>query len=132
MGFRKLMSYTIVPAAVGAGAGFIAQKMGYDISALDGMRQLVMAGLPWAALEASFPKDNNYNDYNNEFDDYAADHPYLAPALSALGCVALFSVGGVAMEAFSRMVISQPFTAVAGGLTGMVEGMISSTKSISS
>lgn len=117
MGIGKLISYTAIPAAIGA-----LISLGYDdISAVEGMRQAVMAGLPAAALMSSS------EDMDEELLDFAAEHPYAVPALGAGLVAGLYFLGGLGMEYLTQNEISQGFTSAVGGLEGALSGMLVST-----
>jgi hypothetical protein len=122
MGIKRLINYTVVPAAIGAAAGFAAQKMGYDISAVEGMKQAVMAGLPAAALFSSSSQESMDEAYK-----FCGKHPYTVPALAAGLMAGLYALGGLGMEWLSESDISQGFTSAVGGLEGAVSGMLAST-----
>ena len=53
MGLKRILQYTLFPAAVGSALGFVAHRMGYDISGIEGMKETVLAGLPVAVLFTS-------------------------------------------------------------------------------
>ena len=116
MGIVKLISYAAIPAAVGA-----LVSLGYDdISAVEGMRQAVIAGLPAAAFMS--PSGNV-----DETLDFAADHPYAIPALGAGLLAGLYALGGLGMEYLTQNEISQGFTSAVGGLEGALFGILAST-----
>ena len=118
MGIGRLISYTAIPAAVGALA-----SLGYDdISAVEGMRQAVIAGLPAAALMSSSGDIDM-----DETLDFAAEHPYAIPALGAGLLAGLYALGGLGMEYLTQNEISQGFTSAVGGLEGASSGILAST-----
>lgn len=121
MGIGRLISYVGIPALVGAGAGVIAHKIGYDFSALEGMRQTVIAALPAAALFSTASRENL-----EEWWDWAGDHPYIAPVLAGGFLAGLYYLGGLGMKHLTQSNVSQGFVAIAGGLEGILKGMMSS------
>lgn len=122
MGIKRIINYIIAPAIIGGGVGFAAQKMGYDISAVEGMKQAVMAGLPIAVLSNSINQESM-----DEVDEFCGEHPYLVPVLAAGLMAGLYYLGGMGMEWLSKSDISQGFTSVVGGLEGAIFGMWAST-----
>ncbi|MBI1969028.1 hypothetical protein HYS49_03900 [Candidatus Woesearchaeota archaeon] len=111
----KIVGYAIVPAAFGAVGSFVD----YDISLLEGMRQMIVAGLPMAAFLGSSTKGGS-----EAVKELAVDHPYAFPALSAVLFAALYAFGGLGMEALTGTELNQGFTGAVGGLEGLTLGML--------
>jgi hypothetical protein len=117
MSLKTLLNTTVIPAAIGAAGAIAAKKLGYDISMIEGARQAVIASLPITVLAYSS------EDSTDKFDEWAGDHPYLAPiALGATGAVVMLG-GGACMEWLTKYPISEKFVAGCGGLLGIIGGI---------
>lgn len=116
---RRTISNIVVPAAVGAVAGYVAQKMGYDLSALEGLKQTVIAGLPLLAIYA-IPDNKTGKEIKEETLEIAVNHPCLFSIVAVLVSSASNYLGGLGMEWLSGHDINQGFTATTGGIEGLI------------
>ena len=132
MGLRKFLSYTVIPASVGAALGYVAQQMGYDISPIEGAKQLFLSGLPFAALETVRIRRRNdpVLTPTPDYDDAASKHPYSLPLIIGGIEAAALSLGGLGMEWLTNTDMNNGFIAVGGAVDGLIQGGFTSVCAI--
>ena len=126
-GLRSLTRKLILSGTTGAVTSFIAQKYNYDFSVIEGMRQTIIASLPVLMLEGHLPEEKDES-YLKRFVDWTGNSPYIFPLANAGLLSSLYFLGGSGMEYLTKSDVSQGFTAVNGGLIGLISGIYASTK----
>ena len=122
---KSFLRYTVIPATIGFGTGYVANQLGYDISAVEGMKQCVLAGLPFAVLMASI---KNKSSLDSKAIELPAKHPYSFPLLCVGIGAGYNALGGLGMEWVQKMDIG--FLSCAGAVEGLLEGMYESAHAI--
>ena len=118
----KLNASIVVPAVVGLSAGFIGNKLGYDINALEGMKQALLTALPVHVLLSSNSSDVEMeNMYAN-----AKNHPCKFGAVYCGFFASAYLISSYAMESLSNNNLSNWLTAIVGGLDGLVNAAVKS------
>jgi hypothetical protein len=118
MSIGRKLSRAVSYVAVTAGVGALASLGFEDMSAVEGARQAVIAGLPLAIATGS-------NGTAREF-DFAERHPILSPIVGAGVASTAFYLGGRAMEYLTRIELNHPFIFAAGVLGGAISGAFAS------
>jgi len=124
---RKLYENVVLPLALGAGVGFIAQKIGFDMTAMEGMKQSLLTTLGAATLYTSIKNRSEEDSYYANHDNPPIDpkeHPYLTSAISAVVIAGMYCVASAGIEFLTKIPISQKFVSIVGGLEGALGGVI--------
>ncbi len=115
-------------ATIGGVLGYVANKYGYDIGAVEGMKQSVLSYLPLMLLNNLIDRKEEGKDFY-EIAKWLGNSPYLGPLVFGVLGAAIFPISGYFMEHLTDKNINLGFVTAVGGLDSLLEGMVASKAS---
>lgn len=123
MRIPRLITRLAIPATIGAGCGYLAQQMGYDMSALEGIKQVIPTAL---ALEGLFRSPDVFTCSQGELEamdlaeEFREEHPKLHNLLNTTFTSGLYPLAGMGLEALTGKDVNLGFLSLAGAVSGII------------
>lgn len=123
MSTKGLIAKVAAPAIVGATVAYIMNKMGYNLSAVEGAKQTLLASMP-ATIYFFSTESRKHEKTSTPSDSIPNNHPYLIPLLTSATFAAIYFAGSYGMEWLSGKEINQPLVSISGGIEGIIAGIV--------
>lgn len=117
--------YLLYNAVMGAGMGYMAKSLGYDFSAVEGIKQATLASLPFLILSNLVKPTHPSGDFENYLGNLSLTTgvSFFSAFLSTA-----YMLGGETIELLSGIDLTPPFTLAVGGLEGLLAGIANNSK----